>query len=100
MHIVEPGIWQENWKTRKMRNTNSRICICSETWKKVENEKQTLFDLEYGEKTEKRGKWDANTVDLEYGEKSDQRLNLETHMVGPGTWQATVKNVKNEICTL
>jgi hypothetical protein len=24
--------------------------------KNVENEKQTLFDLEYGEKTEKRGK--------------------------------------------
>ena len=68
--------------------------------KNVENETQTLFDLEYGEKTEKLEKWDANTVDLEYGEKRYQRENWETHMVGPGTWQATVKNVKNEICTL
>ena len=30
--------------------------IWLETLKKVENETETLFDLEYGEKTEKRGK--------------------------------------------
>ena len=48
--------------------------------KNVENDRQTLQDLEYGE-------------------KSDQRENRETHMVGPGTRQETVKNLKNEICT-
>jgi hypothetical protein len=30
--------------------------------KNVENEKQTLHDLEYGEKTEKRGKLETHTV--------------------------------------
>jgi hypothetical protein len=29
MHTVEPGIWQENWKSRKMRNTHFR------TWNKA-----------------------------------------------------------------
>ena len=24
MHTVRPGIWQENWKSRKMRNTYFR----------------------------------------------------------------------------
>jgi len=28
----------------------------------VENEKYTLQNLDYGEKNEKRGKWDTNTV--------------------------------------
>jgi hypothetical protein len=37
MHIVEPGIWQE-------------------TLKKVQNETQTQFDLEYGEKNSKMWK--------------------------------------------
>ena len=30
--------------------------------KKLENETQTLFDLEFGEKTEKGGKWETHTV--------------------------------------
>ena len=47
MNTLGPGIWRE-----KLKN--------------VENETQTLQDLEYGE-------------------KSDQRENRETHMVGPGT---------------
>ena len=47
----------------------------------MQNEKYTLYELEYGEKTEKRGKWDA-------------------HMPGPGIWREKVKNVKNEKYTL
>ena len=60
-NTVSPGIWIE-------------------TLKKVENEKCTLQDLEYGKKTANHGK-------------------LETHNVGPGIWQETLKNVKNEQCT-
>ena len=33
--------------------------------------------------------------DLEYGGKTDKREKRETHMVGPGIWQETLKNVKN-----
>ena len=46
----------------------------------MENEAYTLQDLEYVEKTEKRGK-------------------LETHMVGPERWRESLKTVKNEKCT-
>jgi hypothetical protein len=41
----------------------------------VENEKQTLYDLEYGKKTGKRGKW-------------------EMHAVGPGIWWENWKTCK------
>jgi hypothetical protein len=72
IHNVGPGIWQENWKTRKMRNINSRTWIWRESWKlwkmrhkhcltwnmakklkKVKNETRTLFDLESREKHSK-----------------------------------------------
>ena len=43
MHTVGPGKWQE-------------------TVKNVKNEKCTLQDLDYGEKTEKRGKLDQHIV--------------------------------------
>ena len=47
----------------------------------MENEAYTLQDLEYVEKTEKRGK-------------------LETHMVGPERWRESLKNVQNEKPTM
>ena len=47
------------------------------TLKNVENEKCTLQDMEYGEKTYKRG-------------------NRETHMVGHYIWRETLKNGQNE----
>ena len=46
----------------------------------VKNEKYTLQELEYGKKTNKEE-------------------NCEKHLVGPGTWRETLKNVKNEKCT-
>ena len=49
--------------------------------KKVENEKCTTQDLEYSERTEKRGK-------------------RETDTVGPGIWQERLKNVESEKCTV
>ena len=39
-----------------MRNKHLGTGICRETVKKVKNEKYTLQDLEYGEKTENHGK--------------------------------------------
>ena len=36
--------------------------LCQRTVKYVQNEKCTIQDLEYGNKTEKRGKRDANTL--------------------------------------
>jgi hypothetical protein len=43
-------------KIRKMRNSHGRTWSMARKQKIVENEKQTLYDLEYGKKTGKRGK--------------------------------------------
>jgi hypothetical protein len=47
----------------------------------MKNEKCTLCELEYGKKTKKEEK-------------------CEKDLVGPGIWQVTLKNVKNEKQTL
>ena len=39
-----------------MRNAHCMIWNIAKKLKNVKNETKTLFDLEYGEKTEKRGK--------------------------------------------
>jgi hypothetical protein len=74
----------------------------------------------YGEKTEKLGKLDTQTLwhetwretlknvknetqtmyDLEYGENTDQQEKSETYMVGHVIWRKTLKNVKNKNYTL
>jgi len=56
MHTLGPGIWRENWKSWKMKINTVGSEIWPETLKKVKNEKQTLFDLEYGKKQWKRCK--------------------------------------------
>ena len=56
MHTAGPGIWRE-------------------TLKNMKNDKCTLQDLAYVEKTDKRGKW-------------------KTHMVGTGLWQENSKTWK------
>ena len=59
----------------------------SSTWnvarklKNVKDETQTLYDLDYGKKTEIRAK-------------------RETHTIRPGICRETVKNVNNVKCTL
>ena len=60
--MVGPGIWRE-------------------TLKNVQNEKHTLQDLEYGDKTENRGK-------------------CETHIVGHEIQGEAVKNMQDEKQTL
>ena len=50
LYFLEYG--KKHSKTWKMRNPHSRTCNIARKLKKknVENEKQTLFDMEYGEK--------------------------------------------------
>ena len=111
-------IWWENWKTWKMRNTNCKSCnmarntekrakrekhtvvlgIWRENWN-VENEKQTLFDLEYGRKhwknwkmrnahcrtwnmariLKKRGKWEKDTVRTWSMARKLKNMEKQTH---------------------
>ena len=42
MHTVGPGIWQENWKSWKMRITLVRWWNWQEILKNMKNEKCTL----------------------------------------------------------
>ena len=37
---------------------------------------------------------------MEYGEKTDNHGKWETHIVGIEIWRETLKNQKNEKCTL
>jgi hypothetical protein len=37
---------------------------------------------------------------LEYGKETDKEEKCEKHLVGPGIWRETLKNVKNEKQTL
>ena len=62
--------------------------------KNVENEKQTLHNLEYGEKTEKRRKSDTHTVGPEIWGKTMKKVENETH-THCRTWNL-VRNTKNE----
>ena len=61
-----------------MRNTHCMSWNMGRILKKLENETQSLQDLEYGERPEKREKrqnTDAHT-----------HTHTHTHMVGPGIW--------------
>ena len=60
----------------KMRHKHCRTWNMARTLKNVKNEKCTLQDLDYGEKTEKRGKRDRNTI-------------------WPGNFWEILKNVEN-----
>ena len=64
-----------------MRNTQYTNWIMKRKLKNVKNESKKLQNLEYGVKTDKRGK-------------------SETHMLTPGISQETLKNVENETLTL
>ena len=56
MSTVGRGIWQENCKSWKMSNIHLTTWKMTKSLKNVKNEKCTLKDLEYGEKTENQGK--------------------------------------------
>ena len=61
MSAVGGGISQENWKSWKMRNIHLTTWKMTKSLKNVKNEKCTLKELEYGEKTENHGKWEIHT---------------------------------------
>ena len=54
----------------------------------MKNEKCTLQDLEYGEKTENHGKWETRIVEIEIWQGIlKKREKSEIHTVGHGLWQ-------------
>ena len=52
-HIAGPGIWRETLKNEENEKHTRQALECVRKLKNVKNEKWTLKDLEYGEKTEK-----------------------------------------------
>ena len=115
MHTEGPGIWRENWKSRKMRNTHFmswnmarktekggkfRNVHCR-TWnmarklKIMENEKHPGDDLKNDEITKKREKWEMHTEGPGiWRENWKSRKMRNTHF---RTWnmQGKLKNVEN-----
>ena len=75
-----PGIWQENWKSRKMKNTYFK------TWNMVR-------------KTEKGENLEMSTVG--YGIWQEKWKSWKMRNIHLTTWKITksLKNLKNEKCT-
>ena len=95
MFNVGHGIWQENWKSWKMINFHLRTWKMTKSMKNVKNEKCTLKDLEYGEKTENYGKWEIHTLGREICRGKLKKVeNLEMSTVGRGIWQENWKSWK------
>ena len=66
-----------------------------EILKNVKNEKCTLQDLEYGEKTENHGKLEIHTLGSEICQGKLKNVeNLEMPTVGRGIWQENRKSWK------
>ena len=59
LHTLRPGSWGETWKICKMKHKHCMTWNIQEILKNVENEKCSLWDLEYDEKSENHGneKW-------------------------------------------
>ena len=71
-----------------MRNIHLTTRKLTKSLKKVKNEKCTLKDLEYGEKTENHGKREIHTVGREIWRGKLKKVeNLEMSTVGRGKWQ-------------
>ena len=107
-------------KSWKIRNINLTTWKMTKSLKNVKNEKCTLKDLEYGEKTENHGKWEIHTLGRQIWRGKLKKVeNLEMSTVGRVIWQKNWKswktrnfhlttwkmlksltNVKNEKCTL
>ena len=90
MSTVGRGIWQENWKSWKMRNIHLTTWKMTKSLKNVKNEKCSLKDLEYGEKTENLGNWEIHTLGGEIRRGKLKKLdNLEMSTVAHEIWQET-----------
>ena len=62
----------EKLESREMHTVE----IWREVLKNVWKETQALYNLEYVEKTQKCGKWEAHRVEMEYGEKNWKMLSM------------------------
>ena len=72
MHTVRPGVWQEKRKLWKMRNTHCRTWNVARTSEKRRNEKYTVLDLYYREKRKNLQNEAQTLYDLEYGQKQSK----------------------------
>ena len=100
MSTVGRGIWQENWKSWKMRNIHLTTWKMTKSLKSVKNEKCTLKDLEYGKKTENDRKWEKHTLGREIRRGKLKKVeNLELSTVGRGICQENWKYGKWETST-
>ncbi|SFW05208.1 Uncharacterised protein [Chlamydia abortus] len=61
----------------------------------MENEKHPLDDLKNDEITKKRENEKCTLKDLEYGEKTENHGKLEIHTLGHEIWQGKLKKVEN-----
>ena len=84
---IEPGIWRENWKSWKRRNTHSRMWNMT---RKIEKsgkwEMHTVGPGIWLEKRKKRGKWGKNTAWPGIWRETLKKVENEMHTVGPGVW--------------
>jgi hypothetical protein len=95
MSTVGRGIWQENWKSWKMRNIHLTTWKMTKSLKNVKNEKCPLKDLEIGEKTENHRKWEMHTLGREiWRGKLIKVEKKEMSTVGRGIWQESWKSWK------
>ena len=85
-----------------MRNAHYRTQILRRKLKNLKNENCTLYDLEYGKKKnqEKRGKTKMHIVGPGIWQKTLKNVEMRNAHVGPGISCEIVKNVQNEKCTL
>ena len=101
MHVAGPGMWQTHWKTWKWERHSVGPGISCETVKNVQNEKCTLYDLEYGIKHWKT--WKMRNTHCQIWImvwNSEKGSKWEMHTVWPGIWPKTLKHLENEKRTL
>ena len=91
---------ERHWKTLKMRIAHYRTWIMGRNLKNMQNETQTLYDLEYSRNTEKRGKWEMLTMGPGIWWENWKSWKWEMGTLGPGIWQETLKmwKMKNAHC--
>ena len=96
MHTVGPWRWQDTWKSGKWEIPQLGREIWRENLKKLEKEKCPLYDMEYGRKTEKYGKWETSTWRHDKWRNHWKMWKMRMHSVGPGIWQENWKSGKWE----
>ena len=95
MSTVAHGICKEHWKSWKMRNIHLTTWKMTKSLQKVKNEKCTLSNLEYGEKTENHRKWEIHTLGREIWRGKVKKVeNLGMSTVGHVIWQENWKSWK------